>query len=196
MATSIWFYAGFTVFVLAMLALDLGVFHRNAHVVRTKEAGTWVAIWIALSLLFAALLLFSKGADTALLFVTGYLIELSLSVDNIFVIVMIFSYFAIPGKYQHRVLFWGILGALVFRGIFIAAGTAVLARWHEVVYVLGAILVYTGWKTARHRASTEEGETRQHVQADEHGERQEHDEAGDERARENAARRERRHVAT
>src|SRR5207249_8279197 len=123
MATSIWFYAGFTVFVLAMLALDLGVFHRNAHVVRTIEAGTWVAIWIALSLLFAALLLFSKGADTALLFITGYPIEQSLSVDNILVIVMIYSYFAILGKYQHSVLFWRIIGALVRRGVIIGMGS-------------------------------------------------------------------------
>src|SRR5438128_1181128 len=148
MATSIWFYAGFTAFVLAMLALDLGVFHRNAHVVRTKEAGTWVAIWIALSLLFAALLLFSKGADTALLFVTGYLIELSLSVDNIFVIVMIFSYFAIPGKYQHRVLFWGILGALVMRGVFIGMGAWLVQKIHLIMYIFGAFLIFTGVKMA------------------------------------------------
>src|SRR3989454_8496963 len=148
MATSIWFDAGFTAFVLAMLALDLGVFHRNAHVVRTKEAGTWVAIWIALSLLFAALLLFSKGADTALLFVTGYLIELSLSVDNIFVIVMIFSYFAIPGKYQHRVLFWGILGALVMRGVFIGMGAWLVQKIHLIMYIFGAFLIFTGVKMA------------------------------------------------
>src|SRR5262245_11577601 len=107
MATSIWFYAGFTLFVLTMLALDLGVFHRKAHIVKTREAGIWVGIWITLSLIFATLLLFWKGSDTALLFVTGYLIELSLSVDNIFVMVMIFAYFRIPAQYQHRVLFWG-----------------------------------------------------------------------------------------
>ena len=148
MATSIWFYAGFTAFVLAMLALDLGVIHRNAHVVRTKEAGTWVAIWIALSLLFAALLLFSKGADTALLFITGYLIELSLSVDNIFVIVMIFSYFAIPGKYQHRVLFWGILGALVMRGVFIGMGSWLVQKIYLIMYIFGAFLIFTAVKMA------------------------------------------------
>lgn len=148
MATSIWFYAGFTAFVLAMLALDLGVIHRNAHVVRTKEAGTWVAIWIALSLLFAGLLLFSKGPDTALLFITGYLIELSLSVDNIFVIVMIFSYFAIPGKYQHRVLFWGILGALVMRGVFIGMGSWLVQKIHLIMYIFGAFLIFTAVKMA------------------------------------------------
>src|SRR5688572_17542353 len=103
MATSVWFYVGFTLFVLTMLALDLGVFHREAHTVKPKEAGMWVGIWMTLALMFAAIIYFWKGGNDALLFVTGYLIEQSLSVDNIFVIVMIFSYFNIPNKYQHRV---------------------------------------------------------------------------------------------
>jgi TerC family integral membrane protein len=148
MATSIWFYAGFTVFVLAMLALDLGVFHRKAHAVRPKEAGTWVAVWITLSLLFATLLLFWKGSDAALIFVTGYLIELSLSVDNIFVIVMIFTYFKIPAQYQHRVLFWGILGALVMRGVFIGMGAWLIQTINWIMYIFGAFLIFTGVKMA------------------------------------------------
>src|SRR5215510_3177959 len=129
MTTSIWLYVGFTAFVLGMLALDLGVFHKKAHVVRGKEAGIWVAVWMSMSLLFAAALLSWRGTDTALLFLTGYLIEQSLSADNIFVIVMIFSYFSIPEKYQHRVLFWGILGALLMRGIFIAVGAILITRF-------------------------------------------------------------------
>jgi len=134
--------------VLSMLALDLGVFHRKAHTVRPKEAGTWVAVWITLSLLFATLLLFWKGSDAALLFVTGYLIELSLSVDNIFVIVMIFAYFKIPAQYQHRVLFWGILGALVMRGVFIGMGAWLIQTINWIMYIFGAFLIFTGVKMA------------------------------------------------
>jgi tellurite resistance protein TerC len=158
MGTSIWFYAGFTAFVLAMLALDLGVFHRKAHTVRPKEAGTWVAIWITLSLVFATLLLFWKGSDAALLFVTGYLIELSLSVDNIFVIVMIFSYFSIPDRYQHRVLFWGILGALVMRGVFIGMGAWLIQTVHWIMYIFGAFLIFTGVKMAARQEEAAVGE--------------------------------------
>ena len=148
MTTSIWLYAGFTAFVLAMLALDLGVFHRKAHVVRGKEAGIWVAIWMGMSLLFATALLFWRGTETALLFLTGYLIEQSLSADNIFVIVMIFSYFRIPGKYQHRVLFWGIIGALLMRGLFIGMGALLIKRFGWIIYVFGAFLIFTGVKMA------------------------------------------------
>ena len=148
MTTSIWLYAGFTAFVLAMLALDLGVFHRKAHVVRGKEAGIWVAIWMGMSLLFATALLFWRGTETALLFLTGYLIEQSLSADNIFVIVMIFSYFSIPEKYQHRVLFWGILGALLMRGVFIGMGTWLIQKIEWIMYVFGAFLIFTGVKMA------------------------------------------------
>src|SRR5262245_41689981 len=122
MTTSPWFYAAFSAFILTMLALDLGVFHRKAHAVRPKEAPMWVDIWVTLALLFAAGLYFWHGGETALLFITGYLIEQSLSIDNIFVMVMIFAYFKVPSRYQHRVLFWGIVGALVMRGLLIGIG--------------------------------------------------------------------------
>src|SRR5688572_3953495 len=148
MATSIWFYVGFTAFVLTMLALDLGVFHRKAHVVKPKEAGMWVAIWMTLALLFAVGLYFWAGFDISLLFITGYLIEQSLSADNIFVIVMIFSYFSIPDKYQHRVLFWGIVGALIMRGFFIGMGTYLIAKFAWIMYIFGAFLIFTGVKMA------------------------------------------------
>jgi tellurite resistance protein TerC len=148
MTLTVWFYTVFTACVLAMLALDLGVFHREAHVVRAKEAGTWVAIWMAMSLLFATALFFWRGMDAALLFLTGYLIEQSLSADNIFVIVMIFSYFSIPEKYQHRVLFWGILGALLMRGALIGTGTWLIRKIEWITYIFGAFLIFTGLKIA------------------------------------------------
>jgi tellurite resistance protein TerC len=147
-ATSLWFYIGFTAFVLAMLALDLGVFHRKAHVVTPKEAGMWVGIWMTLALLFASGIYVWSGADNALLFLTGYLIEQSLSVDNIFVIVMIFSYFRVPKKYEHRVLFWGILGALVMRAIFIGFGSLLIQKVSWILYVFGAFLIFTGVRMA------------------------------------------------
>jgi tellurite resistance protein TerC len=145
-ATSIWFWIGFNVFVLCMLALDLGVFHRKAHVVKLREAATWSAIWVAVALTFNAGLYFFVGKQPALEFLTGYLVEKSLAVDNIFVIAMIFSYFAVPAMYQHRVLFWGILGALVMRGAFIAVGAYALERWHWIIYVFGGLLLVTGIK--------------------------------------------------
>jgi len=148
MATNIWFWVGFNAFVLAMLALDLGVFHRKAHVVKPKEAMAWVTVWVALAMLFAGGLWFFKDAHTALTFVTGYVIEESLSVDNIFVIVLIFSYFRVPEKYQHRVLFWGIIGALVLRGVMIVAGSALVTRFAWTLYIFGAFLVFTGLKMA------------------------------------------------
>ena len=148
MATSIWFWIGFNAFVLTMLALDLGVFHRKAHVVKPKEALTWVGVWVALAMLFAAGLWWYQDAHTALTFITGYVIEESLSVDNIFVIVLIFSYFKVPEKYQHRVLFWGIIGALIMRGTFIGLGSLLLARFHWVIYVFGALLIITGIRMA------------------------------------------------
>ena len=148
MATNVWFWIGFNAFVLAMLALDLGVFHRKAHVVKPKEAGIWVGVWVALAMVFAAGLAIVEDTTTALTFITGYVIEESLSVDNIFVILMIFSYFRVPDKYQHRVLFWGIIGALVMRGTFIGLGTLLLARFHWVIYVFGAMLVVTGIRMA------------------------------------------------
>jgi tellurite resistance protein TerC len=147
-ATNIWFWVGFIAFVLAMLALDLGVFNRKPHVVHPKEAGTWTAVWVGLALLFAAGLAFFATPQTALTFLTGYLIEESLSIDNIFVIVLIFQYFAVPAQYQHRVLFWGILGALVMRGLFIGLGAALLTRFEWIIYIFGALLVITGVRMA------------------------------------------------
>lgn len=148
-----WFYAAFLVFVCAMLALDLGVFNRKAHVVSFKEATVWSVVWVALALIFNYIFYqyaVSKfGADiawqAALEFLTGYVIEYSLSVDNIFVFVLVFSYFAIPAKYKHRVLFYGILGALIFRAIFIALGSA-LMQFHWVIYLFGGFLIITGIK--------------------------------------------------
>ncbi|MCC6409429.1 MAG: TerC family protein [Planctomycetes bacterium] len=139
-------WGGFLVFVLAMLALDLGVFHRKAHSVSLKEAAIWSAVWISLAAVFAAGVHVWYGPERALEFTTGYVIEKALSVDNIFVFVVIFSYFAIPNALQHRVLFWGILGALVMRAIFIVVGGAFLAKFHWAIYVFGAILVLTGIK--------------------------------------------------
>ena len=147
-ATNIWFWVGFIAFVLAMLALDLGVFNKTPHVVKAKEAAAWTGVWVGLALLFAAGLAYFADHQTALTFLTGYVIEESLSVDNIFVIVLIFQYFAVPAKYQHRVLFWGILGALLMRGLFIGVGAALLARFEWIIYVFGAILVVTGIRMA------------------------------------------------
>jgi tellurite resistance protein TerC len=144
LATNIWFWVGFIGFVLTMLALDLGVFHREAHEVRPKEAGIWTAVWVALALLFAGGLYLLSGRHVALTFLTGYVVEEALSADNIFVMVLIFEYFRVPKVCQHRVLFYGILGALVMRGLFIAAGAALIARFHWILYVFGALLVVTG----------------------------------------------------
>jgi tellurite resistance protein TerC len=148
MELSIWFWVAFNAFVLGMLALDLGVFHRKAHAVSLREAATWSVVWVALALAFAGVVHAWWGSARALEFLTGYVIEKSLSVDNIFVFVMLFSYFAVPAQYQHRVLFWGIFGALIMRGAFIAAGTYLLQQFHWVIYVFGAILVITGIKLA------------------------------------------------
>ena len=148
MATNIWFWIGFIAFVLAMLTLDLGVFNKTPHVVKAKEAAVMTSVWVALALAFAAGLGYFVDRQTALTFLTGYVIEESLSVDNIFVIVLIFSYFRVPEKYQHRVLFWGIIGALIMRGTFIGLGTLLLARFHWVLYVFGAMLVITGVRMA------------------------------------------------
>lgn len=147
-ATNIWFWIGFIAFVLAMLALDLGVFNKTPHVVKAKEAAIMTSLWVGLALVFAAGLAFFADRQTALTFLTGYVIEESLSVDNIFVIVLIFQYFAVPAKYQHRVLFWGILGALIMRGVFIGVGAALLARFEWIIYIFGALLVITGVRMA------------------------------------------------
>jgi tellurite resistance protein TerC len=141
-------WVAFNVFVLMMLAVDLGVVHRRAHTVRLKEALIWSGIWIALALLFALGVYSWYGPQSALEFLAGYLIEKSLSVDNIFVFVLIFSYFKVPALYQHKVLFWGILGALVMRAIFIFAGIALLQQLHWIIYVFGALLIVTGIKMA------------------------------------------------
>jgi tellurite resistance protein TerC len=148
---NIWFWVGFIAFVLAMLALDLGVFHRSPHEVKPKEAGIWVAIWVALALAFAAGLYLYAGHEASLTFLTGYVIEESLSADNIFVMVLIFEYFRVPKNCQHRVLFYGILGALVMRGLFIAAGSALISNFHWVLYIFGALLVVTGIRMAMKR---------------------------------------------
>jgi tellurite resistance protein TerC len=139
-------WAGFILFVLAMLALDLGVFHRKAHEVSLKEAAAWSAVWVALALAFNAGVYAWFGPQRALEFTTGYLIEKALSVDNVFVFVVIFTAFSVPATYQHRVLFWGVLGALVMRAAFILAGGAFLQRFHWAIYVFGAILAITGVK--------------------------------------------------
>jgi tellurite resistance protein TerC len=144
MATSIWFWVAFNAFVIVLLAIDLGIFHRKAHEVSLREATAWSIVWIALSLLFAGGIYLYAGARPATEFLTGYLIEKSLSVDNIFVMVLIFTYLDVPARYQHRVLFWGILGALVMRGTFIAIGAILLAHFHWVIYIFGAILIVTG----------------------------------------------------
>lgn len=141
-------WVGFNVFVLAMLALDLGVFHRQSHAVGVKEALTWSGVWIALALAFNAGVYFLMGEQAGLEFLTGYLVEKSLSVDNIFVFLMAFGYFKVPAAYQHRVLFWGVLGALIMRAALIFVGAAVLARFHWVIYVFGGFLVLTGAKMA------------------------------------------------
>jgi tellurite resistance protein TerC len=144
-----WLWAGFNLFVLVLLALDLGVFHRKAHEVSYKEAAAWSVVWITIAMLFGAGVYWFRGAEAGLEFYTGYLIEKALSVDNIFVFVLIFAYFRVPPKYQHRILFWGILGALVMRGGMIAAGAALITRFHWIIYVFGAFLVFTGLKMMR-----------------------------------------------
>lgn len=144
-------WGGFTMFVLALLALDLGVFHRKAHVVGTREALGWSIFWIALALLFNLAVARWFGPERGLEFLTGYLIEKALSVDNIFVFLVIFSYFSVPAAYQHRVLFWGILGAIIFRVIFILAGAALLQAFHWVIYIFGGLLILTGIRILRSR---------------------------------------------
>jgi tellurite resistance protein TerC len=132
-----------------MLGLDLGVFHRRAHTVKFREALVWSLVWIALAASFAVAIYFWHGRTPSLEFVTGYVIELSLSVDNLFVFLLIFRYFQVPPGHQHKVLFWGILGALIMRAIFIAAGVGLIQRFHWIVYVFGAFLVYSGIKLFR-----------------------------------------------
>jgi tellurite resistance protein TerC len=148
MANDLPLWLGFNVLVAVMLALDLGVFHRHAHQVSLKEAAIWSAVWISLSLAFCAIVNTLRGSESGLQFLSGYLIEKALSVDNIFVFVLIFSYFKVPQQYQHRVLFWGILGALAMRAAMIFAGAALIARFDWIMYIFGGFLVITGWRLA------------------------------------------------
>ena len=164
-------WLGFILLVVLMLALDLGVFNRRSHVISTREALRWTSLWVSVSLLFSVFVFFaydrawfgigeevghpSRGIDAALTFLTGYIVELSLSMDNIFVIAVIFSYFGIPKQYQHRVLFWGILGAVIFRGLFIAAGAYLVAHFDWVLYVFGAILLWTAYKMLKSNSDEE-----------------------------------------
>jgi tellurite resistance protein TerC len=143
------FWILFNLFVFAMLALDLGVFNRRAHSVGFREALSWSGMWVALAAIFAVIVYFWHGRAASLEFATGYLIELSLSIDNLFVFLVIFRYFRVPGELQHRVLFWGILGALITRGIFILAGVSLIQRFHWLIYFFGALLVYSGIKLLR-----------------------------------------------
>lgn len=149
MEYSIWAWAGFGLFILLMLALDLGVLNRKAHAVTYREATTWSVVWILLAMAFAGVVFWKTNRQTGLEFLTGYVIELSLSVDNLFVFLLIFSYFRVPSKYQHRVLFWGVLGALVMRMTMIGIGAALVDRFHWVLYAFGLFLIYTGFKMFR-----------------------------------------------
>jgi tellurite resistance protein TerC len=146
MSDSVLLWTGFNVFILCMLALDLGVFHKKDHEVSVKEALIWTAVWISLAMVFNLVVYYYMGKEKAIEFFTGYIIEYSLSVDNIFVIILIFSYFNVPSTYQHKVLFWGILGALVMRVSFIFAGIELLHRFHWIIYIFGGFLIYTGLK--------------------------------------------------
>ena len=143
-----WLWVGFTVFVLGMLALDLGVFNRRAHVLQPREAALWSLTWVTLATLFGVGDYLRMGPEPGLQFAAGYLVELALSVDNLFVFILLFSYFRVPQELQHRVLFWGILGALIMRAVMIAAGAALLDRFHWIVFVFGAFLVITGVRMA------------------------------------------------
>jgi tellurite resistance protein TerC len=150
METPILFWILFNVFVLAMLILDLGVFHRKSHVISIREAMIWSLVWISLAMVFNLIIYYWRGKQQALEFFTGYLVEKALSVDNIFVFIMVFSFFQIPPLYQHKVLFWGILGALVMRILFIFAGVALIEKFHFMIYVFGLLLLYTGYKMFQH----------------------------------------------
>lgn len=149
LTNSVLAWAGFCAFILFMLGIDLGLFNRKAHDVTYKEASIWSAVWVTLAMVFAVLVFARMGHQKGLEFLTGYIIELSLSVDNLFVFLLIFSYFKVPTKYQHRVLYWGVLGALVMRISMIIVGTELIDRFHWVIYIFGAFLVYTGVKMFR-----------------------------------------------
>src|SRR6266513_841533 len=166
LATSTLAWVGFCSFILVMLAIDLGVFNRKPHEITTRNAAIWSGVWITLALIFAGLLFGPLGWELfgaarhqkGLEFVTGYLIELSLSVDNLFVFLLIFSYFKVPPKYQHRVLYWGVLGALVMRVTMILVGTELIARFHWIIYIFGAFLIYTSVQMFREKQAEIEPE--------------------------------------
>jgi tellurite resistance protein TerC len=146
MTDNLWLWVGFNAFVLVMLALDLGVFHRKSHTVTLRESLVWTAVWVTLALIFNAGLWHYRGGQVALEFFTGYIIEKSLSVDNIFVFVMLFTYFRVPSQYQHKVLFWGILSALIMRAAMIGVGSILIAKFSWILYFFGAFLILTGLK--------------------------------------------------
>src|SRR5262245_8354308 len=148
MTAPLWLWLGFTLFVLGMLALDLGLFHRKSHAVGMKEALLWSGVWITLALLFNVGVWYWRGKDDGLEFLTSYLVELSLSVDNLFVFLLIFAYLGVPAQYHHKVLVWGVLGALAMRAVFIAAGVTLMHKVHWVIYFFGAVLVISGVKMA------------------------------------------------
>ena len=145
-----WLWIGFSVFIITMLSLDLGLFNRKAHTIKYKEAWIWSAVWVSLAMIFCGLVFYYQGSVRGLEFLTGYLIELSLSVDNLFVFLLIFSYFKVPAQFQHRVLFWGVMGALFMRLTMIFIGAALIERFHWIIYIFGAFLVYTGIKMFSH----------------------------------------------
>lgn len=147
--SSTWLWVGFSFFILLMLSLDLGLFNRKAHTIKYREAAIWSAIWVSLAAIFATLVFVYQGTTRGLEFVTGYLIELSLSVDNLFVFLLIFSYFKVPARFQHRVLFWGVMGALIMRLTLIFVGATLINRFHWIIYIFGGFLVYTGIKMFR-----------------------------------------------
>jgi tellurite resistance protein TerC len=151
-----WAWVGFFAFIAAMLALDLGVFQRDSHAITMKEALAWCGVWFTLALSFNALIWYWRGAELGQQFLASYLIELCLSVDNVFVFILIFAYFKVPAKWQHRVLFWGIIGAVAMRTVFILVGVSVIERFHWVLYIFGAFLVYTGIKMAIPKRDEEE----------------------------------------
>lgn len=153
--TQSFLWISFAVVILFMLVLDLGVFHRKSHIVKVREALIWSAAWATLAAIFAVVLFMTRGQETALNFTAGYLVELSLSIDNLFVIILIFSYFRVPATYQHRVLFWGIFGAVIMRALFIVGGIALVERFSWMMYLFGAFLVFTSVKIALHKDNEE-----------------------------------------
>lgn len=153
MGVSIYFWIGFHLFIFSMLALDLGIFNRKEHKVPVKEAIIWSAVWITLAFLFDLFIYYQFGKEKSLEFLTGYVIEYSLSVDNIFVFILIFTYFAVNERYQHKILFWGIIGALIMRGIFIFTGIALIKRFYWIVIIFGGFLVFSGLRMMFHKES-------------------------------------------